>query len=55
MRKKIIVLGANGMAGHVITIGLQNDPKNFDVVSVARNNSFICPTYLLDVTDFTKF
>jgi len=54
MRKKILVLGSNGMAGHVITIGLSQDPGLYEVVSVARKNSIIKPTYLLDVTDFME-
>jgi dTDP-4-dehydrorhamnose reductase len=52
MIKKILILGANGMAGHVITTGLREDPQNFDVISVARSNSIIKPDILLDVTDF---
>lgn len=54
MRKKILVLGANGMAGHVITIGLSEEIELYDVISVARRNSIIKPTYLLDVTDFKE-
>jgi dTDP-4-dehydrorhamnose reductase len=53
MSKKIIVLGANGMAGHLITKGLQ-EVENFVVISVARNASIISPTKILDVTDFVK-
>lgn len=52
MSKSIIVLGANGMAGHVITIGLREDKNNYNVVSVARNPSAINPTVILDVSDF---
>ena len=52
MVKSIIVLGANGMAGHVITIGLREDKKNYNVISVARSSSEIKPTVILDVTDF---
>lgn len=52
MSKKILVLGANGMAGHVITIGLSETKELYDVISVARTNSIIAPTYLLDITNF---
>jgi dTDP-4-dehydrorhamnose reductase len=52
MSKSIIVLGANGMAGHVITIGLREDINNYNVVSVARSSSKIKPTIILDVSDF---
>ena len=52
MNKKILVLGANGMAGHVITIGLSESFSNYDVISVARSNSLIKPTFLLDISNF---
>jgi dTDP-4-dehydrorhamnose reductase len=52
MSKSIIVLGANGMAGHVITTGLREDINNYTVISVARSSSQIKPTIILDVSDF---
>ncbi len=51
MAKKVIVLGANGMAGHVITTGLNADDA-YEVISVARSKSAINPTVLMDVSDF---
>lgn len=54
MRNKVLILGANGMAGHVITTGLREDAFYFDVISVARNNSIIKPDCLFDVTDFIE-
>ena len=53
MSKRIIVLGANGMAGHVITIGLRADENNYEVITVARNKSAVNPSVLLDVSDFS--
>ena len=53
MAKKIIVLGANGMAGHVLTAGLQADAQ-YEVISVARTKSIIEPTVLMDVSDFVS-
>lgn len=53
MAKKIIVLGANGMAGHVITTGLKAD-ASYEVISVARTKSIIEPTVLIDVSDFVS-
>lgn len=53
MTKKIIVLGANGMAGHVITAGLKADVA-YEVISVARTKSIIEPTVLMDVSDFVS-
>ena len=52
MNKKILVLGANGMAGHIITIGLKESFNFYDIMSVARSNSIIKPTYILDVLNF---
>jgi dTDP-4-dehydrorhamnose reductase len=52
MSKKIIILGANGMAGHILVKGLQDITSGFNIVSVARNSSIINPTVILDVTDF---
>lgn len=53
MAKKIIILGANGMAGHVITIGF-NANSEYEVISVARSKSIINPTVLIDVSNFTS-
>lgn len=52
MNKKILVLGANGMAGHIITIGLKESFNFYEIISVARSNSIIKPTYILDVLNF---
>jgi dTDP-4-dehydrorhamnose reductase len=53
MAKKIIVLGANGMAGHVISIGLTADDA-YEVISVARTKSVVNPSVLMDVSDFNS-
>lgn len=53
MAKKIIVLGANGMAGHVITTGLKADAA-YEVISVARTKSIVNPSVLMDVSDFNS-
>ena len=52
MNKKILVLGANGMAGHIMTIGLKESFEFYDIISVARSNSIINPTFILDVLNF---
>lgn len=54
MKSKVLILGANGMAGHVITTGFRSDPSNFEVISVARTRSLIKPDILLDVTNFIE-
>jgi dTDP-4-dehydrorhamnose reductase len=53
MAKKVIVLGANGMAGHVITIGLKTELQ-YEVISVARSKSLVNPSVLMDVSDFAS-
>ena len=50
--KKIIVLGSNGMAGHIVTLGLRTEIQKYDVIAVARTNSPAKPNILLDMTDF---
>jgi len=52
--KKVIVLGSNGMAGHVVTLGLRTVVKKYEVTAVARTNSPINPDVLMDVSDFCK-
>ncbi len=52
--KKIIVLGANGMAGHVVTLGFRAEAEKYEVIAVARTNSPIEPEVLMDVSDFDK-
>ena len=54
MRNKVLILGANGMAGHVITSGLREDSLFLDIISVARKDSLIKPDFLIDVTDFIE-
>jgi dTDP-4-dehydrorhamnose reductase len=54
MKRKVLVLGANGMAGHVITLGLKEDINNFEVISIARSKSSIDLTYILDITNFKE-
>lgn len=52
MSKRIIVLGVNGMAGHLITLGLQNSINQFEVIGIARTSSIIKPDVILDVSNF---
>lgn len=51
-KKRILVLGSAGMAGHVITRFLKNSKDRFDVIDVARSNEIITPSFILDVTNF---
>lgn len=47
---KVLVLGAGGMAGHVIATHLSE--LNYDVTTLSANNKLDNKTILLDVTDF---
>lgn len=53
MKKEIIVLGSSGMAGHVISLFFENLNEKYNVITVARSSSFIKPTILLDVSNFS--
>jgi dTDP-4-dehydrorhamnose reductase len=46
---KVLVLGAGGMAGHVVATYL--DEKGYDVSTVSANNKLNAETTLLDATD----
>jgi dTDP-4-dehydrorhamnose reductase len=54
MNKKILILGANGMAGHILVKGLQDQMGQYNVISVARNTSLIKPNIILNVINFDK-
>lgn len=49
---KFLVLGAGGMAGHLITIYLKE--KGEDVIGLATRNLSYCNSIVMDVTDFLK-
>jgi dTDP-4-dehydrorhamnose reductase len=49
--KKIIIIGSNGMAGHII-YNYFKEFTDFNIVDVARSIYFHVPTYQIDVTDF---
>ncbi len=50
MKKKIIIIGSKGMAGHVIYHYFKALPA-FEVVDLARNNDFFASTYNIDIND----
>jgi dTDP-4-dehydrorhamnose reductase len=54
MKKKIIVLGSAGMAGHVLTKMLKDNFDELEVIDVSRGNKQTRPTVNLDVTDFSS-
>lgn len=49
---KVLVLGCNGMAGHVVSLHLQDN--GFNVTGLARSPKIGVPTIICDVTDFAK-
>ncbi len=53
-KKKILVLGSTGMAGHMMTTYFEEN-GTCDVFNLAHKKKFNERTYLLDVTDFVKF
>lgn len=50
---RALVLGASGMAGHVVSIYL--DEHGFDVVPLSGHKSIVDKTIVLDLTDTQKF
>jgi dTDP-4-dehydrorhamnose reductase len=53
-KKKILVLGSTGMAGHVITIYFEESGA-YEVFNLAHKKKLNEKTYVLDVTDFIAF
>ena len=53
MKQKVLILGAAGMAGHIITAYLKNT-SSYDVITVARENQLFIPDFQLDVTNFDE-
>lgn len=49
---KILVLGCNGMAGHMISLYFHE--CGYEVYGLARSESKIVPTFICDVSDFSK-
>ena len=52
MKKKLLIIGSKGMAGHVIYHYFKALP-DFEVVDVSRNNDFFTSTYTIDVSNTT--
>jgi dTDP-4-dehydrorhamnose reductase len=51
MKKRVLIVGSKGMAGHVVYHYLKQLPA-YDVFDLSRDDSFFQSTYKLDVTDF---
>lgn len=50
MKNRVLVLGCNGMLGHMVSLYLKE--KDYDVVGLARQQSKIVPTIILSATEF---
>lgn len=50
MRKKILIIGSKGMAGHVMYHYFKS-LTDFEVVDISRDNDFFTSNYIVDVTD----
>lgn len=53
MRKRVLIIGSKGMAGHVIRQQLLELPQ-FEVHDISRDDSYFKSTYQLDVTRFNE-
>jgi len=51
MKKKVLVLGAGGMAGHILALKLREQAARFQVTEVAHRDNVLHPGILCDVTD----
>jgi dTDP-4-dehydrorhamnose reductase len=51
MKKKVLVIGSKGMAGHIIRQYLKTNSE-FEIHDISRNVDNFSSTYLLDVTNF---
>ena len=54
MKRKILILGSGGMAGHVITLYLRELKDQYQVIDVSRSENLVKPSLLLDVVNFDK-
>lgn len=53
MKRKILILGAAGMAGHIIKARLESE-ENFLVESLARSEEFLNVSHVLDIYNFQE-
>ena len=52
MKKKILLLGSAGMAGHLIKSYLQFRDNNLEIIDLARSSKFLIPSIEMDVSRF---
>jgi dTDP-4-dehydrorhamnose reductase len=51
--KKVIILGAAGMAGHMIHAYLRQHKAIYDLITIARNDQLMQPDIQMDISDFS--
>jgi dTDP-4-dehydrorhamnose reductase len=51
MNNKVFVIGANGMAGHMIFHNLKSSLYNYDVISISRKHDLYYSDYNLDINN----
>ena len=54
MNNKIFVIGANGMAGHMIFNYLKSNLNNFEVLSITRKHEFYYSDYDFDINNLNN-
>jgi dTDP-4-dehydrorhamnose reductase len=52
MTKKVLILGATGMVGHVVATHLAGFSEKYELITVARAGVMCNPKHFLDLTDF---
>jgi dTDP-4-dehydrorhamnose reductase len=51
--KKVFILGAAGMAGHMIHAYLRQHKAIYDLITIARNDQLMQPDIQMDISDFS--
>ena len=51
---KVLILGSSGMAGHVLTVMLRQEPSAYTVIDASRSTSAIDPKLLLDMKNTAR-
>jgi dTDP-4-dehydrorhamnose reductase len=52
MTKKVLILGATGMVGHVLAKRLAEFHEKYELITVARDGIVCIPDHFLNITDF---
>ena len=55
INNKVFVIGANGMAGHMIFNYLKSNLNTFEVLSISRKHDVYNSDYDLDINNLIEF